>query len=315
MADIRIVLNAEPLHYSPVAMQHWESAGYMYKTLETLSPSEYSYVEVIIVRIARFVGTDFLKPYTNIKGIISATTGWDHLDIAHFQERNIRLCSLREHKEFLKTIPSTAEHTWALLMALVRKVPQANQHVKNGQWNRDMFRGMQLKGKKLGILGMGRTGRKVATYGQAFQMKIIYMDPYVTDAEFQKVDNLHLLMQESDILTIHVHLNNETKGIINAEALDAANPGLFMINTSRGGVWHEDAVAETLRSGRLGGIATDVLESELENTQGNPIVQALHDGLNVVITPHIGGATWEAMWDCEVFLANYYCTTYTTERK
>lgn len=309
MKNRKIVLNSEPNNYSQQAIEIWISNGYDYKTIDNLLDIDKGRVEVLIVRLAKYVDDKFLNVYPNLKCVISATTGLDHINIDYLNSRNIKLYSLREHSDFLKTIPSTAEHTWALIMSLVRKIPQANEHVKEGGWDRDFFRGIQLKGKKIGILGLGRIGRKVAEYANAFEMEVIYYDPRVIDPQFKSVDSIEKLLSESDIATIHIHLSQETQKIINWALLEKVKPGMLLINTSRGYLLDELSIIKALENGLLGGIAVDVLVGENDSLVNNPILIAQRSGLNVIVTPHIGGATFDAMWACELYLVYYFLRT------
>lgn len=300
------VYNAEPLGYSLKAEEEWQQKGYHYQSgswrdidKNTTIPD----VEVLIVRLGRKVDATIIDKFPDLKFIVSATTGHDHLDLHAMGERGIHLISLRGHNEFLKTIPSTAEHTWTLLMSLIRNVPSANEHVKQGKWVRDEFRGYQLKGKTLGIIGYGRTGKKVAHYAAAFEMDIKYYDPYISGGDHKKVDSLDLLMHQSDILTYHVHLNEETRHLLNEKNINVIKPGAYLINTSRGDIWDEDAVVRSLKNEKVKGVAVDVLSSELNDVKKSPLWSGQKAGLNIVITPHIGGATWDAMWSCEEFVA------------
>jgi D-3-phosphoglycerate dehydrogenase len=306
----KIVLNLEPDHYSLQAIHYWEERGYKYLTPDFLSHDDRINVRILIVRLANYIDHIYLEPYPNLEFIITATTGLDHLDIGLINQRGIKLISLREHKEFLDTIPSTAEHTWALLMALVRNIPGANEHVKVGLWNRDIFRGTQLRGKTLGIIGLGRIGKKVADYGRAFQMDVIYTDPHVNISTFKRVDGINELFKQSDIVSIHVHLSDETRGMINAKVISNARPGLLIINTSRGGIWVEKDLIKAFKNGIVNGVATDVLDGELYRRNSNLLLKAQREGCNVIITPHIGGATWEAMWECEEFITKKYLEKY-----
>jgi len=302
-----IVLNLEPFGYSEQAKKSWSELGcsYMESSWEDVQNQSPEKVEILIVRLARQVNHEVIGHFPSLKFVLSATTGLDHLDLRSLENRGVKLISLRGETEFLKTIPSTSEHTWALLLALVRNIPTAIDDVRLGNWNRDQFRGYQLKGKKIGIVGMGRTGSQVARYAEAFGMTVLFFDPYVDNAlPFSRCVSLPDLLHQSDIVSIHVHLTEETNGMINADMLAHAKNGSYWVNTSRGMIWDEQAVKEALQSGRLKGVATDVLSKELTDIKMSPLWKALQEGMNVVITPHIGGATWDAMWSCEEFLVD-----------
>jgi len=300
-----IVLNAEPNGYSEKAIESWKQKGYTYKASawnEIDNSNSFNDVNILIVRLARKVDSKVLDKFPSLTHLFSATTGLDHIETGALKERNIKLVSLRGHDDFLKTIPSTAEHTWALLLALIRNIPAANEDVKRGNWNRDEFRGYQLKEKKIGIIGLGRTGKKIASYAQAFDMQLQYFDPYVNEQSFHKCNSLEELLSSSDIISIHVHLNEETHQLIGKHNIGLIKKDSLLINTSRGNILDEIAVAEALQSKKIKGVATDVLSTELADIKLSPFWQAQQQKENIIITPHIGGATCDAMWACEEYL-------------
>lgn len=302
-----IVLNAEPSGYSKKAIESWKQKGYDYRESswdEIASTKLFEGVTVLIVRLAKYIDLDILLKFPRLSHLVSATTGLDHINQESLRERNINLVSLRGQDAFLQTIPSTAEHTWALLMALMRNIPGANDDVKQGRWNRDNFRGWQLKGKMLGIIGLGRTGKKVAAYARAFDMKVLYYDPYVNDSTYVKAATLEELLTVSDILSLHVHLNDETRHLLAEQHIHVIKPGCLVINTSRGKVLDEEALTRALVNKKIGGIATDVLATELGDIRQSPMWKAQQQNQNIIITPHIGGATFDAMWACEEFIVD-----------
>lgn len=302
---MKIVYNAEPLGYSEKAKRSWKDKGYLYRdgSWEEIEETPlFQAVIILIVRLQRKVDLSVLNRFPNLKIVVSATTGHDHLDIAAIEKKGIKTTSLRGQDKFLKTIPSTAEHTWALLLSLIRNIPAANQHVKEGKWNRDSFKGIQLKGKVMGIVGYGRTGRKVASYARAFDMKVKYFDPYVDIDEEEKEDSLINLLNGADIISIHVHLSNETEHLLNQTNLAYLREGSYLINTSRGKLWDEEAISILIEAGKICGVATDVLSSELIQINNSPLKIAQDKGHNIIITPHIGGCTSDAMWACEEFI-------------
>lgn len=302
---MRLVYNAEPYGYSKVAIENWTAKGFQYREgswKEIAETDVFEDVEILIVRLEKKVEAKILDKFPNLKGLVSATTGHDHLDVEELKKRNISLHSLRGHDEFLKTIPSTAELTWAIILGLLRNLPTAFADVKNGNWNRDAFRGFQLKDKTIGIIGLGRTGRKIARYAQAFDMKIGYYDPYVSNNELKKYDSLEELFSNADIISIHVHLKDDTKHLINSNLLSKCKSDAYIINTSRGKIWNEIDIVDALKTGNLKGVASDVLYNELENIEQSPLWKYAQNADNVLITPHIGGASWDAMWACEIYM-------------
>jgi D-3-phosphoglycerate dehydrogenase len=304
-----IVYNAEPLLYSNDAINNWQAKGFTYQAgswSEIDQSNSLSAVSVLIVRLERKVTEEILGKFPDLQKVVTATTGHDHIDLNALKNRSVELVSLRGHDDFLKTIPSTAEHTWALLLSLIRNIPAANEDVKKGNWQRDKFRGYQLKNKVLGIVGYGRTGKKVASYADAFDMQVQYYDPYVDEQalKHRKNGDLNNLLATSDIISLHVHLNENTENLINVENIKTVKRGALLINTSRGGIWDETAVIRALEKEKIRGVASDVLTTELRDIKDSPLWQAQQKELNILITPHIAGATQDAMWQCENFLVN-----------
>lgn len=304
-----VVLNLEPAGFSPCARQTWEKAG-EYIEAEFDSAAEHaaaSRATTLIVRLQRPISRQVLERYPRLRCLVSATTGLDHLDLAALQDRGVRLLSLRGEQEFLKTIPSTAELAFGLIIALLRNIPAAHAAVLDGRWDRDAFRGRQLQGRRLGIVGMGRTGSMVAAFGQAFGMQVAYNDPHGPEARaYRPYDRLDALLADSEIVSVHVHLTDETRGLLGENIKRAGCRGLYLVNTSRGAVLDESAIVASLQSGVLAGLATDVLATELDGVARNLIVDAARDGLNVIVTPHIGGATSDAMQACEELMARRF---------
>ncbi|MFZ2904623.1 MAG: NAD(P)-dependent oxidoreductase [Cyclobacteriaceae bacterium] len=302
-----IVLNLEPYGYSEQAKIKWNELGvsYLESSWGDFKSQSIEQVGILIVRLSRQINEDVIRQFPSLKFVVSATTGLDHIDIQCLENRGVKLISLKGELDFLKTIPSTSEHTWALLLALVRNIPSAMTDVRLGNWNRDQFRGFQLKGRKIGIIGMGRTGSQVAQFAEVFGMTVLYFDPYVEGTPpFIRCASLTDMLSQSDIVSVHVHLSNDTNRMINADILSFAKEGSYWVNTSRGMIWDEQAVFDRLKSGWLKGVATDVLSTEFAIVKMSPLWKALSEGMNVIITPHIGGATWDAMWHCEEFLVD-----------
>lgn len=302
-----IVLNAEPAGYSKKAISSWNQKGYEYTESswnDIMQHDTFNDVNVLITRLGKKIDESVLIKFPAITHLVSATTGLDHIDQEALEKRNIKLVSLRGQDDFLRTIPSTAEHTWALLLALIRNIPEANEHVKSGLWERDRFRGYQLKGKTIGIVGLGRTGTMVAAYAKAFDMDICYYDPYVNNPDFIKYNQLDDLLNNSDIISLHVHLNEETHHLLGAHNIGSVKNGCLLINTSRGKVLDEIAASQALAEKKIRGIATDVLAAEMDDIKKSPLWKSQQQHEHVIITPHIGGATCDAMWACEEFIVD-----------
>lgn len=309
------ILNLEPLYFSQEAKQTLQ-ARYSYSEAswgEVLQENFTSTADIIIVRFKRRIDTVVLKKFPDLKIIFTATTGTDHIDVAQCNARNIIIWCLKPFTDFLRTIPSTAEHTFALMLALVRNVPKAHHAVAAGAWNRDLFFGSQLKNKTLGIVGLGRTGTLVAKFAATFGMRVVYYDPFVNGTEqYERVNDLNKLLKVSDIVTLHVHLNKNTEFLLNSNNCTHFKQGAYLINTSRGRIVDERLMVELLEAGVLKGIASDVISNEHGFLSDSALYQGLKSGLNIILTPHIGGATIDALNDCESFLAKqlvYYIDT------
>ena len=199
---------------------------------------------------------------------------------------------------------AAAEHAFALLLALCRNVPQANARLREGVWERQSFLGMQLAGKTLGVIGMGRIGRLVAARARAFDMGVIAFDPYLPE---EIADSLHVELVEvldeifprADFITLHTQLTDETRGLIGAREIALMKKGVRIINTARGALIDEAALLEALKSGRVAGAGLDVFQSEPVSGVSEALVQLP----NVLATPHLGAATLEAQDDVSIRIA------------
>lgn len=307
------ILNVEPRGYAPQAQVLLADRAQV--TEQELSRealvAEIGAYDVLIVRLAHRIDRQVIDAGERLRVIVSATTGLDHIDVGYAASRGVTVLSLLGETEFLRGITATAEHTWALLLALVRRIVPASEAVRRGNWNRDAFCGRQMSGKRLSLVGLGRVGRQVARFGQAFEMPVAAYDPFIETGldGVQRLPTLEALLQQSDILSLHVHLDRETKGMIGAEALALLPTGAVLINTARGAIVDETALLAALERGHLAGAALDVLADEGE--QRAPIsaladYAKTHD--NVLITPHLGGATRESMTATELFMAQKLVT-------
>lgn len=230
--------------------------------------------------------------------IASCTTGTDHID-----NGDVPLISLKGDTNFLKTIHATAEHTFALILALIRKVPAAFEDVKAGNWDRDSFQGTELHGKTLGIVGMGRVGQQIEKIAHAFGMWSIYYDTKKTNAFCSaRCDNLNILLRHADIITVHVPLNDETRGMFGAEQFALMKPTAYFINTSRGAVVDEAALWYALAIKRIAGAAIDVCCGE-PNLLNPSLWQYAEEENNLIVTPHIGGNTAESRRATQLHIA------------
>jgi len=227
-----------------------------------------------------------------VKVICTASTGTNHIDLDYCDKRGIEILSLTTDYDIIERISSTAEMAFALMMALLRNVTDAFDSVKRGEWTYEPFIGRQLNQLKAGVVGFGRLGKMMAKYCKAFGMNVCVCDPYKAVHDAYTQTSLGHIFRGCDVISLHIHLNEETKGMINRSLLDECR-GYYLINTSRGDIVNEEDVIWALEETRLYGYATDVLSDELGNIKNSPIINRADD-LNIIVTPHIGGMTKEA---------------------
>lgn len=301
------ILNVEPDQYSDDARSILKSIGYLIEQnmeRDELLKSLSSF-NVLIVRLHHQVDAELMDAAPALKVIVSATTGLDHIDMEHAAQKNIAVLSLRSEVAFLRSIPATAELTWGLLLALTRNILSAHTSVLKGEWQRDRFKGHELAGKRLGILGLGRIGEKIASYGLVFGMQVSAYDPYPKDVILGVAmkSSMEALIHETDVLSVHVPLNTETQNMLGAREFNFLPKGSYLVNTARGAVLDENALLDSLRSAHLAGAALDVLSGE-RISENSPLIEYARTHSNLLITPHIGGATYESMRATEMFMAN-----------
>lgn len=267
--------------------------------------------DVLFIRLRFKLTKSILQQTQKLKYILTATTGLDHIDEKYFESVGGKIISLRGETEFLNSIPSTAEHTWGLLLALMRHTPMAFNDVKKGFWRRDLFKGNNLKNKKIGILGLGRVGKQVAKYSSAFEMEVGYYDIEVKESNYMSLRTPKELFSWADIISIHIPLDETNHHFINKELLDNIQPGTIIVNTSRGAVIDEVYLSHLIETHKIRGYATDVLEDELTTEIiSNKLVELSKRGYNVIITPHISGATVESMESTEKFIVEKFTNTF-----
>lgn len=257
----------------------------------------------LFARLGHQIDRELIAMASTLRVIATPTTGLTHIDTLAADEAGISILSLRGENELLKQLPATAELTWALLLAVRRKIAQATRHTAEAGWNRDMFWSSELAGKTLGIIGHGRIGRMVAKYGEAFGMRVLACDcgAWSSESSPAQLVSLGELLVQSDVVSLHASYKQGDLPLLGKAEFSALKPGCLFINTSRGELVDERALADALQSGHLGGAGLDVLRNEPE-VDGQ--LTRLQFDYNLVITPHIGGATHESIGKTEVFMAH-----------
>lgn len=257
----------------------------------TLEPSELAKIvpeyDAIIVRSPTKMTKELIDAGANLKYIGRAGVGVDNIDVDAATARGVVVMNAPTGN-----IVSTAEHTIAMMLALARRIPQADRSVRAEKWERSALKGVELDGKTLGIVGIGRVGSEVARRMLAFNMRVVAFDPYVTEeaAAGMGIELLALddVLVASEFISVHVPLGPETRGLIGKAQIDKMRGGVFLLNCARGGVVDEKAVKAGLDSGRIAGIAFDVYEKE------PPGANPLFGHERSVFTPHLGAATADA---------------------
>ena len=262
--------------------------------------------EALVVRLGLRVDAEVLSAGRRLLAIGTPTTGLDHIDLAAARKQDVAVLSLKGERLFLDQVYATAEHSFALLLSLARRIPAAFSAVQSGEWRRDLYRGWELNGKTLGLIGCGRLGNMVVRYAQAFGMQVLVYDPYIDQVPtgVTRCSSLMELLSASDMVSVHVPLNAETEGLLGEAELAQMRPGAFLVNTSRGAVLDENVLLQALESGRLGGAALDVLYDEHLLQIDHPLLAYARQHDNLIITPHIGGATYESVEKADLFLVN-----------
>jgi len=254
--------------------------------------------DALVTRSGTTVTASILENATNLKVIGRAGVGVDNVDIEAASRKGIVVMNAPTGNTLAAT-----EHTLAMMLAAVRKLPFAHLSLEGGEWNRKKFMGIQLYKRTLGIVGLGRIGSEVAKRARAFDMRLITYDPYIKREKAENLgaellDNFDDLISQSDIITFHVPLTEETTGMVGRREIELMKQPVVLINCARGGVIQEEALAEALKESRVFMAAVDVFTEE-PPPAGHP----LHGLPNLIVTPHLGANTLEAQKNVSVIIA------------
>lgn len=281
-------------------LQKLREAGHEVDVRLGLSPEELLEAvrgaHALIIRSATLVDAATLESGRDLVVVGRAGIGLDNVDVARATERGVMVVNAP-----VSNILSAAEQTMALLLAQARNVPQAHAALKGGKWERSKWEGVELHGKTLGVVGLGKIGALVAQRALAFGMCLVAYDPFITEERARRMGvelvSLEELLERSDFITIHLPKNKETANLLNRETLARTKPGVRIINVARGGIVNEVDLAEAIRNGHVQGAALDVFEKE--PTTESP----LFDLASVVVVPHLGASTAEAQDKAGVTIA------------
>lgn len=231
-----------------------------------------------------------------LRVVSTNTTGTDHLCCGFLGERGIELLSLKRDFAFLRQVTATAELAFGLLLSCARRLPEGFEASRRGDWGRHAYGGAMLSGKTLGILGCGRLGTMMCDYGQAFRMRVVACDPHRAELPpgVERAD-LRGLLGVADFLSLHVHLTEETRGLLGPSEFEAMKPGMILINTSRGALLDEAALIAAMECGRVAAAGLDVIDGEWRaDLASHPLLAYSRKNPRLLITPHVGGACPEA---------------------
>lgn len=253
--------------------------------------------DIVIPSLKVIIDDNIIDSAENLRILFTPTTGTDHIRIRK-RRQSIKIFTLNDYKEDINSINSTAELGFTHVLSLSRKVfPARRDVVEFGKWERNNFLGKDLNNKIMGIIGMGRIGGKIAKYAEAFGMNIIYWDKIERD-KWERIPQLRRFLSIPDIIVISVTLSSKTHHLINMNNISNIKKGSILVNVSRGGVIEEKSLCFALKKGILSGVGVDVLENELGDYTKSPLLKFARKNLNanIIITPHIGGATIDA-WE------------------
>ncbi|MDD4013286.1 MAG: phosphoglycerate dehydrogenase [Candidatus Omnitrophica bacterium] len=254
--------------------------------------------DALIVRSETKVTARIIAAADKLKVIGRAGVGLDNVDVDAASKKGIVVMNAPAGNTI-----STAEHAFSLMLSMARNIPQANISVKQGKWDRKKFMGVELYGKTLGIVGLGRIGAAFAKRAQAFEMKVVAFDPFLSQEKAKSLNiepvSLDELLKRADFITIHTPLTEETRHLINEAAFEKMKAGVRIVNAARGGIIDEKALAKNMASGKVAAAALDVYESDAKPPMDSPVL-ALD---NTITTPHLGASTEEAQVNVSMDIA------------
>lgn len=260
-----------------------ERLGLSHEQIAAILP-EY---DALVVRSQVKVDAELIASGTRLVVIGRAGVGVDNVDLEAATRAGITVVNAPTGNTI-----AAAEHTLALLYGLARKTAAADASMRRGEWKRSQFTGVELRGKTLGIVGLGKIGQAIAVRARAMEMAVIGADPFVTPEQAANLGvelvTFDELVARADVITVHVPMTRATRGLINAAAIARMKPGVMLLNVARGGILDEADVAAALLAGRIAGAAIDVFEQE------PPVGSPLLDAPNTLLTPHLGASTAEA---------------------
>ena len=295
----------EPADFSNIACHKLSKIGsiesYSGEKLEEFLSNK----EIIFVRLNFDINKDFLEAAPKLKYVCSPTTGLNHIDVNYCQSKGIEIISLKGETDFLNTIRATPEHTLGLILALKRNYNFAFLKSDNSDWNRNPYRGYEIYGSKIGIIGFGRVGKILSSYLKNMGASVAYFDinKDIQEEGVHKFDSKESLIDACETVVLCSSYTVEYGSIINEKEIDALENKYF-INTARAELTNEAYLSQRALEGHFKGIAIDVIQNEQSAQNNLKSWLEAADKYNVIVTPHIGGATYSSMNRTEEFICD-----------
>lgn len=309
------LLCPEPANFSPKGLEmaasntdlvaiHLDQAAF-----EAAAPE----FDAVLIRFNTRIRSQLLEKAPRLRSILSPTTGLDHIDINAASHLGVEVFHLKNEKLFLDSISATSELAMGLILSAIRHIPAAFESVRIGRWDGAPFRGTELSGKILGIVGCGRLGTKLARMGLAFQMKVVTYDKGFSPIPdgVERATSLRELLPTADVLSIHVPLTAENVHMFGETEFSLLKKSCVLVNTSRGAIIDSAALLSALKNKKIAAAALDVLEDEGSIVAGhhNSLIQYAKDHDNLLITPHIGGLTKESVEKTDLYILNRFLSS------
>ena len=289
--------------YNPEALDIYKNIGHIF-TFEKYDPKV---IDVLIVRLSQFLDESFLTKFINLKYIISPTTSLTHIDIKYIKTKNIQIISLRNCKEKLEIITSSAEHALTLALSLERNLHNYLKE-KIEDWDRYKYPIREISSLKVGIIGYGRIGKWLMKVFNLISSEVFFYDKDEQYKSFSRFREKRDLFIECDILLICASYNKGDNPLITFQDFQSIKNGINIVNIARAGLVDEEAIVYGLKKGFISGYATDVLveEKDKKPIKESKLIELKSQGYNILITPHIGGAASDAIKKTELILADYF---------
>lgn len=294
-----MILINEPKDFSEISIKNLQQLGQVFCKGDNYDNNK---IKIIFVRIAEMIDSNFLDNYPSLQYLVSPTTGLTHIDLDETKKRKIKIISLKGHIKFLNNIYATAEHTLALTLSILRHIRSATQSVKEGIWNRYLFKGNELAGRCVFLIGYGRVGKQVSKLYEAFGAKVIAYDIDNAAVPQSKKVTLNYGLEVAQIISIHIPFSKKNIGFFNRKLFSLIRPDSIFINTSRGEIVDQEALIDHLIKNKFARAGLDVLCDE-PTPLNKSFMSALDEiGDRLVITPHIAGFTMESLEKVENYV-------------